>query len=220
MRSSDAGSWRRYCSTFDELIDRATPHARGRSGRAPHCPSVRGAGVRGLQPPRGSLDADVLPGPLAADRQDTPARRSRPDEAHVRSLESPRPNAAERAPMGDRLVPCHLLAEVSKTRVGVIEGVVVVRALRWVERSLACARPRVEVAGAPSGVAPFRWALLPYWLTGRPAGVPRRRPSVRAEGSPMTDLHVMPDERTTWRVYDSEAPAPLSMTARRPRRCL
>ena len=26
----------------------------------------------------------------------------------------------------------------------------------------------------------------------------------------MTDLHVMPDERTTWRVYDTEAPAPLS----------
>jgi hypothetical protein len=26
----------------------------------------------------------------------------------------------------------------------------------------------------------------------------------------MTDLHVMPDERTTWRVYGSEAPAPLS----------
>jgi hypothetical protein len=26
----------------------------------------------------------------------------------------------------------------------------------------------------------------------------------------MTDLHVVPDERTTWRVYDTEAPAPLS----------
>jgi hypothetical protein len=26
----------------------------------------------------------------------------------------------------------------------------------------------------------------------------------------MTDLHVIPDERTTWRVYEAEAPAPLS----------
>ena len=26
----------------------------------------------------------------------------------------------------------------------------------------------------------------------------------------MTDLHVIPDERTTWRVYETEAPAPLS----------
>jgi hypothetical protein len=26
----------------------------------------------------------------------------------------------------------------------------------------------------------------------------------------MTDLHVRPDERTTWRVYDTEASAPLS----------
>jgi hypothetical protein len=33
---------------------------------------------------------------------------------------------------------------------------------------------------------------------------------VRADGSPMTDLHVVPDERTTRRVYDTEAPAPLS----------
>jgi hypothetical protein len=26
----------------------------------------------------------------------------------------------------------------------------------------------------------------------------------------MTDLHVVPDERTTWRVYEAQAPAPLS----------
>jgi hypothetical protein len=26
----------------------------------------------------------------------------------------------------------------------------------------------------------------------------------------MTDLHVIPDERTTWRVFEAEAPAPLS----------
>ena len=42
------------------------------------------------------------------------------------------------------------------------------------------------------------------------AGWPGRRPPVRAEGIPMTDLHVVRDERTTWRVYDTETPAPLS----------
>jgi anti-sigma regulatory factor (Ser/Thr protein kinase) len=43
--------------------------------------------------------------------------------------------------------------------------------------------------------------------SGRAAAAPRRPP---ADGAPMTELHVIPDDRSTWRVYDADAAAPLS----------
>jgi anti-sigma regulatory factor (Ser/Thr protein kinase) len=41
-------------------------------------------------------------------------------------------------------------------------------------------------------------------------GTPRPTSAAADERKPMTELHVIPDERTTWRVYDRNAKAPIS----------
>jgi serine/threonine-protein kinase RsbW len=71
--------------------------------------------------------------------------------------------------------------------------------------------PRSPVSGAPSSGEPgndarARPALSPIPIDQR-AGGPRSTPAGR---DTMTELHVIPDERTTWRVYEDGASAPLS----------
>ena len=100
-------------------------------------------------------------------------------------------------------------------------GLNLVQALseRWgIERVLAggtrvwAQLPRAPLtAPAPTGPSDFatdaRSSRNANPTSGRAAATPRWPP---ADGTPMTELHVIPDDRSTWRVYHAGAAAPLS----------